>query len=71
MPLFLAGTGQTFDLTQTLPGTVAKGGTFGVSANGAPLPAGMTLSPAGIITVGSATIGQTTGVTFTYTEPGA
>lgn len=70
LPLFLAGSTQSFDLTETLPSTVAKGGTFGVAANGTSLPAGMTLSPAGIITVGGATIGQTTGVAFTYTEPG-
>jgi hypothetical protein len=71
LPVFMVGSAQSFDLVPTLPTSVAKGGTFGVSPNGAPLPGGMTLSLAGIIAVGTATSGQTAGVAFTYTEPGA
>ncbi|MCX8005115.1 MAG: hypothetical protein N2688_09185, partial [Burkholderiaceae bacterium] len=60
----------TYDLSATLPAGVVRGGTFGVDPSGARLPDGMTLSPAGILSLGSATVGQTTGVIFTYTEPG-
>jgi hypothetical protein len=69
LPVFLAGTSSSFDLAGTLPSGVARGGVFGVSSSGAPLPAGMTLSPSGVISVGNAGAGQVTGVIFTYTEP--
>jgi len=68
-PYFQAGSGATFDLSTTLPGSVVKGGTFGVSSSGPALPTGMTLSPAGILAVGNANVGQTVGVIFTYLEP--
>jgi hypothetical protein len=65
-----AGNGATFDLSVTLPGSVPRGGTFSVSPSGAPLPAGMTLSASGLLSVGNAAPGQTTGVIFAYTPPG-
>jgi hypothetical protein len=70
LPVFAVGTGATFDLSTTLPASVAKGGTFGVSSSGAALPSGMTLSPAGILSVGAAVAAQVAGVIFTYTPPG-
>ena len=68
-PYFLTNTGSVFDLSVTLPVGVRKGGTFGVASNGSPLPAGMTLSPSGLLSVGSATPGRADGVIFTYAEP--
>jgi hypothetical protein len=59
--------GGTFDLAATLPSGVAAGGTFSVDPSGSPLPAGMTLSPSGILTVGTAVAGQVSGVIFSYT----
>jgi hypothetical protein len=64
------GSGATINLASTLPTGVVKGGTFGISSSGASLPTGMTLSPAGILAVGSATTGAVVGVIFTYAEPG-
>jgi hypothetical protein len=57
------------DLAATLPTGVARGGTFGISQSGATLPTGMTLTSAGILSVGTATIGEVIGVVFTYAEP--
>jgi hypothetical protein len=57
------------DLAATLPAGVARGGSFGVSSSGAALPAGMTLSSAGILAIGSATAGDVVGVVFTYQVP--
>jgi len=69
-PLYLlVGSGATRDLAATLPLDVARGGTFAVSASGTALPAGMKLSAAGILAVGSAKSGTVDGVVFTYTEP--
>ena len=56
-PSFAVGSGATFNLVTTLPAGVARGGAFGVSATGAPLPKGMTLTPAGILSVGTAVVG--------------
>lgn len=70
-PYFLSGTGMTFDLTSTLPNGVKRGGIFGVSAQGAPLPNGMALSATGLLSVGSASAGRVDGVVFTYAEPTA
>jgi hypothetical protein len=67
---FLVGSGATFDLAATLPSGIRRGGVFGVSSAGAFLPAGMTLTAAGILSVGSATVGSVVGVVFTYAEPG-
>ena len=69
LPSFPVGSNSTFNLATTLPTGVETGGTFGISANGAALPAGMTLSPGGILSVGSATVSRAEGVIFTYTEP--
>jgi hypothetical protein len=67
--VLLAGTGATFDLAGTLPSGVTRGGSFGVSPSGSALPGGMVLSAAGILSVGNAVVGQTSGVIFTYAEP--
>jgi len=69
-PLYLqVGNSATRDLAITLPSDVARGGTFAVSAAGTALPAGMTLSAAGILAVGRAKSATVDGVIFTYTEP--
>ena len=68
-PYFLTGTGSTFDLNTTLPTGVRKGGIFAVDPKGAPLPAGMVLSPLGLLSVGNAAAGRADGVIFTYAEP--
>ena len=68
-PSFAVGSGATFNLATTLPASVARGGAFGISASGARLPAGMTLAPVGILSVGTATVGSVAGVVFTYSSP--
>lgn len=68
-PSFAVGSNATFNLANTLPAGVARGGAFGVSSAGATLPVGMTLTLAGILSVGSATIGSVAGVVFTYAIP--
>lgn len=67
-PTFAVGSNGTFNLATTLPAGVARGGVFGVSASGAPLPTGMTLTPAGVLSVGTAKVGSVTGVVFTYSS---
>lgn len=69
VPPLLVGTNATFDLSRTLPGNVAKGGTFGVDTIGAALPNGMSLSKAGLLAVGTAVTGTVAGVIFTYESP--
>jgi len=44
---------------------------FGISPGGAALPSGVTLSPAGILSVANASVGAVVGVVFTYAEPGS
>jgi hypothetical protein len=61
--------GSTFDLTSTLPSTAPRGGVFEVDRSGAPLPAGIALSPTGLLTVGPSATGGTAGVVFRYTPP--
>ena len=68
-PSFAVGSGATFNLGTTLPAGVARGGAFGVSASGAKLPTGMGLTPAGTLSVGTATVGSVAGVIFTYSSP--
>lgn len=68
-PFFVTGSGTSFDLATTLPVGIVRGGAFGVASSGSPLPAGMTLSSAGVLAVGSAVVSQAVGVVFTYTEP--
>ena len=61
--------GATFDLAATLPRTVSGGGVFEVDPSGAPLPAGITLLPTGLLAISSAATGSTVGVVFRYTPP--
>ena len=68
-PSFAVGSGATFNLATTLPAGVARGGAFGISPSGARFPAGMTLTPVGILSVGTATVGSVAGVVFTYSSP--
>jgi hypothetical protein len=68
-PSFAVGSGAAFNLANTLPAGVARGGSFGVSPSGAQLPAGMTLTSAGILSVGTAAVGSVAGVVFTYATP--
>lgn len=68
-PSLAVGSGATFNLATTLPAGVARGGAFGVSTAGANLPTGMTLTPAGILSVGAAIVGSVSGVVFTYATP--
>ena len=63
--LNVAGT-STFDLSTTLPIGVARGGSFGVDPGGASLPIGMTLSPGGILSVGTSTVSTAVGIIFFY-----
>jgi len=66
----VAGAATSFDLTTYLPEGVTGGGTFYADSSGAPLPAGVSLSPAGILTVGAgAPAGLTSGVIFAYEAP--
>lgn len=67
-PSFAVGSNATFNLAATLPAGVARGGVFGVSGAAAPLPTGMTLTPAGVLSVGTAKVGSVTGVVFTYSS---
>lgn len=66
VPPLLVGSSTSFDLSRTLPASIARNGRFGVDPAGAPLPAGMTLTPAGILSVGTAAIATVGGVIFTY-----
>lgn len=68
-PIFTAETNSSYDLSNTLPTSVKKGGTFSVDPNGAPLPIGMVLSSSGILYVGTATAGEVSDVIFNYDEP--
>jgi hypothetical protein len=69
VPALIVGSGATFDLTSTLPTSISRGGRFSIDSAGSRLPAGMSLSTAGILAVGSAAIGSVTGVIFTYDTP--
>lgn len=70
MLAFVAGVPSTINLSDTLPSTVARGGTFLVSASGAPLPAGVGLVGNGTLTVSAdAMVGAASGVVFEYRAP--
>jgi hypothetical protein len=69
IPAFIVDRGGSFDLSTTLPDGIARGGTFGVSSSGRALPAGVTLSPSGILSAVNPVVGETSGVIFTYTLP--
>jgi hypothetical protein len=70
-PVFIAGaSGVGFDLAPSLPANVRRGGRFSVSASGRPLPAGLVLAPAGVLSLtGAAAPGVTQDVVFVYEEP--
>jgi hypothetical protein len=69
--LLVSGPDVVFDLQPSLPTYVRSGGSFGVAPTGAPLPPGVQLSSAGVLSVTSAAaVGTTTGVIFVYEEPG-
>jgi hypothetical protein len=68
-PAFRQGDAQPYDLGETLPPDVLRGGRFGVSRTGAPLPGGMTLTAAGLLFAGNAAISRTDNVVFEYAEP--
>jgi hypothetical protein len=61
--------GATFNLATTLPADVKSGGVFEVDPSGAPLPAGFSLTPGGLLFVSSSATGGTAGVVFRYTPP--
>lgn len=63
------GERTSVDLSATLPASVARGGTFSVATDGAALPTGMSLDAAGILSLGTASVGITDGVVFVYEEP--
>jgi hypothetical protein len=67
---FPAGNNFVLDLSITLPASVARGGIFGIDPSGAALPAGMSLSSAGLLAVGGSTVVNVSGVIFRYTPPG-
>ncbi len=59
---------QPFDLNDTLPPSVPRGGTFAVSPDGAPLAPGLSLSATGWLMARHGT-NVTHGVVFTYEPP--
>ncbi|MBB4844019.1 hypothetical protein HNP55_002555 [Paucibacter oligotrophus] len=69
--LYLVANGQvSLDLATSLPSGYAKGGVFGVDASGTPLPAGLTLTPAGLLSAEpGASLGSLAGLVFSYQEP--
>jgi hypothetical protein len=65
-----AGSPTIFDMTMTLPPALVRGGRFDIDLSGSPLPSGVTLTPAGLLSVSSTASGAiTAGVIFAYTEP--
>lgn len=67
---FTEGSGETIDLSKTLPSGTKLNGRFYVDTNSGPdLPAGMTLSPSGVLSVGAASVVEINGVVFAYDEP--
>ena len=66
VPEMEAGSGAAFDLATTLPPDVLRGGVFGLSLTSSPLPAGMSLSSAGVLSVGQAGVGRDSGIVFSY-----
>ena len=66
IPAMVVGSGTSFDLGSTLPVGAKRGGSFSIDPTGARLPVGMNLSPTGILSVGTASIGSVAGVIFTY-----
>lgn len=71
VPTLVQGSGQTYDVAATGPAGKLSGGAYGVDLAGTQLPSGMTMSPEGVLNVGTAVVGNTPGVAFEYAEPGA
>jgi hypothetical protein len=66
----VSGANRSIDLNATLPAGVPRGGSFSIDASGAGLPAGVSLSPGGLLSVASTTrVGDTKGVVFNYATP--
>jgi hypothetical protein len=61
--------GTSFNLAETLPADVMRGGVFDVDPGGSPLPVGVVLLPSGLLTVGPSATGSAAGVVFRYTPP--
>lgn len=70
-PTWTEGISAPYDLTTTLPSTYTDGGVYSFGYEGTTPPTGLTLSEAGSLDVGTATAATTTGVKFSYYEPGA
>ena len=66
---FDVGASATVQLANTLPPSAQRGGVFFVDPAGHPLPEGMTLTKDGELSVGTAAVGTTEGVIFSYEEP--
>lgn len=65
----ITGGAAVIALADTLPPGVARGGRFGVDASGDPLPAGVTLTPDGLLSGAGASSAAMAQVVFTYLEP--
>ena len=63
----LLSVGQSIDLNNTLPANVRRGGVFSVDPSGAPLPDGLDLSAAGVLS--ASRIVFASGIVFRYVEP--
>jgi chitodextrinase len=68
-PVLTAGSSNAFDLSQTLPQGVVRGGVFSVDPSGSPLPSGVTLTSTGLLSASSGASGSFSGVVFAYREP--
>jgi chitodextrinase len=69
-PVLVAGSASTYDLAPTLPQGVVRGGVFSIDPSGAPLPSGVTLTSAGVLSATATASGSFSGVVFSYREPG-
>jgi hypothetical protein len=59
-----------YQLSATLPPNVRRGGAFGVDPSGNSLPAGVSLSPDGVLALTKQAVpGGAAGVVFSYLEP--
>lgn len=68
--VFNAGIGTVkVDLAKTLPSSVKRGGVFSLDTSSRPLPSGVTLSPAGILTAINPSAGIASNIVFAYAEP--
>ena len=60
------GAASTFNLASTLPSEITRGGVFAVDESGSTLPAGVSLSPTGILSASSQMTESVSGVIFSY-----